>query len=75
VIKYQQGGLMSLEERIIEQVQKLPDDKKAEVLDFVEYLRSKIDDKEWSSLSLESAMCGMEDETSVYSLSDIKESF
>lgn len=66
---------MSLEDRIIEQVQKLPEDKKAEVLDFVEYLRSKIDDKEWSSLSLESAMRGMEDETSVYSLSDIKESF
>ncbi|HQO40662.1 MAG TPA: DUF2281 domain-containing protein [Spirochaetota bacterium] len=66
---------MSLEDRIIEQVQKLPEDKKAEVLDFVEYLRLKIDDKEWSSLSLESAISGMEDETSVYSLSDIKESF
>jgi len=66
---------MSLEDRIIEQVQKLPEDKKAEVLDFVEYLRLKIDDKEWSSLSLESALSGMEDETSVYSLSDIKESF
>ena len=66
---------MSLEDRIIEQVQKLPEDKKAEVLDFVEYLRLKIDDKEWSSLSLESAMSGMEDETSAYSLSDIKESF
>ena len=66
---------MSLEDRIIEQVQKLPEDKKAEVLDFVEYLRLKIDDKEWSSLSLESAMRGMEEETGAYSLSDIKESF
>ncbi len=66
---------MRLEDRIIEQIQKLPEDKKAEVLDFVEYLRLKIDDKEWSAISIETAMRGMEDENNIYSLSDIKESF
>ncbi len=66
---------MSLEEKIIEQVHKLPEYKKAEVLDFVEYLRSKSEDKDWSELSLSSSMLGMEDEKSFYSLSDLKESF
>ena len=66
---------MSLEDKIIEQVHKLPEDKKAEVLDFVEYLKSKTAEKDWADLSLSSAMCGMEDEQSSYSLSDLKESF
>jgi len=66
---------MSLEERIIEQVHKLPEDKKAEVLDFVDYLNAKTDDKDWSALSLASAMRGMEAEQPVYSLTDLKESF
>jgi len=66
---------MGLEEKIIEQVHKLPEYKKAEVLDFVEYLRSKSEDKDWSALSLSSAMRGMEDEKSSYSLADLKESF
>jgi hypothetical protein len=66
---------MSLEEMIIEQVHKLPEYKKAEVLDFVEYLRSKSEDKDWAELSLSSSMSGMEDEKSSYSLADLKESF
>ena len=66
---------MSLEEKIIRHVQELPDSKKAEVLDFVEYLRSKTEEKEWSEYSLSSAMSGMENEVSPYSLEDIKESF
>lgn len=66
---------MSLEEKIIEQIQKLPDYKKAEVLDFVEYLRAKAEEKDWSELSISSSMRGMEDEKSPYSLADIKESF
>ena len=66
---------MSLEEKIIEQVHKLPDYKKAEVLDFVEYLRSKTEEKDWSEISLSSAMRGMENEESLYSLADLKESF
>jgi hypothetical protein len=69
------GSSMRLEDKIIEQVHKLPEDKKSEVLDFVEYLRSKTAEKDWSELSLSSAMRGMEDEQSSYSLTDLKESF
>jgi hypothetical protein len=69
------GYSMILEERIIEQLHKLPEDKKAEVLDFVEYLLSKTEEKDWSEISLSSAMRGMENEASLYSLADLKESF
>jgi len=66
---------MSLEEKIIRQVHELPESKKAEVLDFVEYLKAKTEEKEWSGFSLASAMRGMEDEDSLYSLRDIREVF
>jgi hypothetical protein len=66
---------MSLEEKIIRHIHELPESKKAEVLDFVEYLKSKTDEKDWSEFSLSSAMRGMEDEISLYSLEDLKESF
>lgn len=66
---------MSLEEKIIRYIQELPESKKAEVLDFVEYLRSKTEERDWSEFSLTSAMSGMENEVSPYSLEDIKESF
>lgn len=66
---------MNLEEKIIEQLHKLPEDKKAEVLDFVKYLRSKTEEKDWSELSMSSSMRGMENEDTSYSLADLKESF
>ena len=66
---------MSLEEKIIQHIQELPEAKKAEVLYFVEYLRNKTNERDWSDFSLASAMRGMEDETSPYSLEDLKESF
>ncbi len=66
---------MNLEEKIIRYVQELSESKKAEVLDFVEYLRSKVKEREWSEFSLSWAMSGMENEVSPYSLEDIKESF
>ena len=66
---------MSFEEKIIRQIHELPEPQKAEVLDFVEYLRSKTEERDWSELSLSSAMRGMENEMSPYSLADIKESF
>jgi len=66
---------MNLEEKIIEQFHKLPEDKKAEVLDFVKYLRSKTEEKDWSELSMSSSMRGMENEDTPYSLADLKESF
>lgn len=56
----------------------MPESKQLEVLDFVEYLRSRAEKKEnieWNDLSLSSAMQGMEDEKSPYSINDIKENF
>ena len=66
---------MSLEEKIIQYVHELPEAKKAEVLDFVEYLRTKAEERIWSDFSLSSAMQGMENEIAPYSLEDLKESF
>ena len=66
---------MSLEDKIIQQVHDLPENKKAEVLDFVEYLKTKSEEKDWSDLSLSSAMRGMVNEDTPYSLDDLKESF
>jgi thymidine phosphorylase len=65
---------MSLEEQIIKQVHELPESKQSEVLDFVEYLRTKTDEKDWSAFTLSSAMRGMEEEESLYTLDDLKES-
>ncbi len=66
---------ISLSQKIIEAVKSLPESKQAEVLDFIEYLRFKTAAAEWNGFSLSSAMQGMENEISLYSLSDIKESF
>jgi len=64
---------MNLEEIIICQIHELPETKKAEVLEFVNFLKMKNDDKAWSTFSLSSAMRGMENEDSLYSVEDIKE--
>ncbi len=69
---------MNLVEKIIKNIQVLPKSKQVEVLDFVEYLRSNVEKqerKDWTDLSLSSAMRGMEDEKSPYSLDDLKEIF
>ena len=53
------GIIMILAESIIKHVQALPESKQVEVLDFVEYLRSKAEKqeiKDWTDLSLSSAM-------------------
>lgn len=72
------GIIMSLTETIIKHIQTLPESKQVEILDFVEYLRSKVEKqemKDWTDFSLSSAMRGMEDEQTSYSLNDLKESF
>lgn len=73
------GGYdMSLAERIIQNVRTLPVSKQIEILDFVEYLRSRAEKEEnieWNDLLLSSAMRGMEDEKSPYSINDLKETF
>ncbi|MDL2124220.1 MAG: DUF2281 domain-containing protein [Deltaproteobacteria bacterium] len=65
---------MNLTNKIIENVKELPELKQIEVLDFIEYLRLKTERQEnieWSTLSLSSAMRGMENEQSHYSLNDL----
>jgi len=71
---------MSLPETILKHIQEMPESLQAEILDFVEYLESKIkkdykEEADWSELSLSSAMRGMEEEYSPYSLADLKERF
>jgi len=69
---------MSLANKIINNVKELPELKQIEVLDFIEYLKLKTERQEnidWSTLSISSAMRGMENEQSHYSLNDLKESF
>ena len=69
---------MSLTNKIINNIKELPELKQIEVLDFIEYLKLKTERQEnieWSTLSLSSAMRGMENEQSHYSLNDLKESF
>lgn len=74
---------MLVAERIYQCVQKLPASLQVEVLDFVEYLLSKLEretaqpsELDWSNLSLTLAMRGMEDEdTPTYTTDDLREVF
>lgn len=71
---------MVVAERIHQYVQKLPASLQVEVLDFVEYLLSKLEHESaqpseftWSNLSLTLAMRGMEDEDMpTYTTADLK---
>jgi hypothetical protein len=66
---------MTIDEKIQQYAQKLPRSFQEELLDFVEYLLTKAEQQEkheWASLSLASAVRGMEDDPDLYSLSDIK---
>ena len=74
---------MRVSEKIYEEVKKLPEPLQAEVLDFVQYLVSKMEKESTpengltaASLSLSLAMHGMEDEdTPSYSTQDLREAF
>ena len=69
---------MNLSEKILITVASLPESKQAEVLDFVEYLKLKTEKEEnshWTDFSISSAMRGMENEDSNYSVADLKETF
>lgn len=69
---------MSLAEKIIEKVKLLPEEKQAEILDFIDSLSKKLNEeerKQWNRFSIESAMRGLESEESLYSLEDIKEKY
>ena len=69
---------MNISEKIIENINTLPESKQMEVFDFMEYLKQKTEkeaDQSWSELSVLSAMRGMETEESPYSEEDLKEKY
>jgi hypothetical protein len=73
---------MNTVEKIIEHLKAMPDSERNEVLDFVEYLKISArrrkqndEDLQWSLFSIESAMQGIEEESSPYGTDDIKELF
>jgi len=67
---------MPIVEKIHQGVQRLPTNVQAEVLDFIEYLLAKTErqeERDWSDLSLASAMRGMEEEeTPLYTPADLR---
>ena len=66
---------MTLDQKIYQYVQRLPDSFQEELLDFVGYLLMKAERqeaREWSSVSLSSAMRGMENEAPLYTPADLK---
>ena len=69
---------MSVAEKIAQDLQALPESAQTEVLDFVEFLKTKAgtkQDADWSAFSLGQALRGMETEPSPYSEADLKEVF
>lgn len=66
---------MTLDEKIHQYAQKLPRSLQEELFYFIQYLLLKAEQQEkqeWASLSLSSAMRDMEDESVLYSMSDIR---
>lgn len=73
---------MTTAQAIAQHIEALPEAAQREVLDFVEFLEAKTrpgvareSDEKLSSFSLASAMRGMEDEPTPYTVADVKESF
>ncbi len=79
---------MAVTDKINQRVLQLPEPLQSEVLDFVEFLLSKVEhaqqndqiedlsDVDWSNFSLTMAMRGMEEEEGPeYTLDDLKETF
>lgn len=72
---------MTTAQAIAQHIEALPEAAQREVLDFVEFLEVKTRpgvvreaDAAWSAFSLASAMHGMENEPSPYTVADVKES-
>ena len=73
---------MTTSETIVQRLKSLPAYAQREVLDFIEFLESRQrehrvreDEFAWSAFSLASAMRGMEDEETPYTLADLREAF
>ena len=66
---------MTFDEKILQEVQKLPASFQEELLDFIQYLLIKSERREmrdWSYLSLSYALEGMDNEERIYDLSDLR---
>ena len=66
---------MSTLERIAEELKALPEEYRAEILDFVQFMKKKkafAEEKELKDFSLATAMKGMEDEPDLYTADDVK---
>jgi len=66
---------MTLDEKIRQSVQKLPVSFQEELLDFIQFLLMKAEQREkeeWAAFSLSSAMRDMEEVPVIYSLSDVR---
>lgn len=70
---------MVMNQKIQDYIEKLPPSFQEEVLDFLEYLLVKAEresarreENEWSRMSLESAIRGMEDEPDLYTIADLE---
>jgi hypothetical protein len=71
---------MNDKDLILAKLSKLSKEKQEQVINFIDFLSSKSmdmelhnEDLDWSKFSLSQAMMGMEDESSLYSLDDLKE--
>ena len=66
---------MTVAQQITHEVQSLPEAIQREVLDFVEFLKTRRlpgEDEGWSRFSLAHAMRGLEDEPDLYTSADIR---
>jgi hypothetical protein len=70
---------MTTLEKIFENLKTMPESAQAEVLDYIEYLKSKEEHSgegyNWGDFSLASAMREITEEQSSYGVEDIKEKF
>ena len=70
---------MTTLEKIVESLKTMPESAQTDVLDYVEYLKSKEGRRDngyqWTQFSLESAMRGIAEEPTSYEIQDIKEKF
>jgi len=69
---------MSIADNIYKELELLPEDKQAKVLDFIKLLSKKQSEEEieeWNKLSLHFALDGIEDDDVEYTIEDIKEKY
>ena len=69
---------MNIADKIYKELELLPEDKQARVLDFIKHLSKKQaeeETEEWNKFSLSSALESIEDDKVEYTIDDIKERY